>query len=224
MATASSDTIQLLLQTAEKLFADEGIDHVSLRRIVQASGQRNQSVLHYHFGSREGLVSEVINLRRAWLDRQRHLAFDRLEQQGVQAMPREILAASLSPLAVAIEATPWGRSYTLVAAQATFSPQLTDSQRLLRANTSSLARARRLLGAALPHIPRVRLNERMAWAHNTMLFGLAQWCREHPSDQVAQHVLSGALQDRVLALADFVGGAMVAPVCAELREASAKSL
>ena len=47
---------QLLLQTAEALFARKGIDAVSLNEINKAARQRNTSAMHYHFGSKEGLV------------------------------------------------------------------------------------------------------------------------------------------------------------------------
>jgi AcrR family transcriptional regulator len=50
-----------LMATAERLFAAEGIDAVSLRQITREAGQRNVMALQYHFGDREGLLVAVID-------------------------------------------------------------------------------------------------------------------------------------------------------------------
>ena len=55
-APAMAATPTQLLDVAERLFAERGIDNVSIREIVRASGQSNLSAAHYHFGTREALV------------------------------------------------------------------------------------------------------------------------------------------------------------------------
>jgi AcrR family transcriptional regulator len=54
-----------LILAAERLFAERGIEGVSLRQINQAANQKNIAAAHYHFGSRDGLVHAV--LRHRWL-------------------------------------------------------------------------------------------------------------------------------------------------------------
>ena len=49
-----------LVAAGERLFAERGIRAVSLREINKAAGQRNSSALHYHFGSREGLLRALL--------------------------------------------------------------------------------------------------------------------------------------------------------------------
>jgi AcrR family transcriptional regulator len=51
-----ADTRDRLITAAEELFAANGIEAVSLREIVRASGARNTAALQYHFGDRAGLV------------------------------------------------------------------------------------------------------------------------------------------------------------------------
>ena len=48
-----------LIETAERLFAEKGIDNVSLREINRAAGQKNVAALHYHFGTRESLLEAI---------------------------------------------------------------------------------------------------------------------------------------------------------------------
>ncbi|MDC0675689.1 TetR/AcrR family transcriptional regulator [Nannocystis radixulma] len=58
----SSETRELLLLTAERLFAEHGVEAVSNRQVSEAAGQLNNSAVGYHFGSKEDLV--VAMLRR----------------------------------------------------------------------------------------------------------------------------------------------------------------
>ena len=64
-------TREQLLDTAEKLFLAHGLDDVSLRTIVREAGQRNQSALQYHFGSRDGLIAAILNRRMQQLEARR---------------------------------------------------------------------------------------------------------------------------------------------------------
>jgi AcrR family transcriptional regulator len=49
-----------LLDAAERLLAEHGIDGVSLRGIGAAAGQGNPAVIQYHFGDKAGLINEII--------------------------------------------------------------------------------------------------------------------------------------------------------------------
>ena len=50
------------IDAAEALFAERGLDGVTTREILDAAGQKNQSALQYHFGSREGLILALVRL------------------------------------------------------------------------------------------------------------------------------------------------------------------
>jgi AcrR family transcriptional regulator len=53
-------TRDLLLDAAARLFAERGIDNVSIAEIVRAADQRNASAVHYHFGSRDEILRSVL--------------------------------------------------------------------------------------------------------------------------------------------------------------------
>jgi AcrR family transcriptional regulator len=57
---APRSTRDLLLDAAARLFAERGIDNVSIAEIVRGAHQRNASAVHYHFGSRDEILRSVL--------------------------------------------------------------------------------------------------------------------------------------------------------------------
>jgi AcrR family transcriptional regulator len=72
-------TRQKLVDAGTRLFAERGVDAVSLGEINRAAGQRNASALQYHFGGREGLLRAILApFAEAIRDRRRELIADAL--------------------------------------------------------------------------------------------------------------------------------------------------
>lgn len=69
-APDTPDTRHRLLDAAERLFAVHGFDAASLRAITAEAGA-NLAAVHYHFGSKDGLVREVFARRLAPLNQRR---------------------------------------------------------------------------------------------------------------------------------------------------------
>jgi AcrR family transcriptional regulator len=70
MADESGSTRDRLLAAAERLFLERGVNQVSVRAINAEAGL-NPGAVHYHFGSREGLVAALLEreLSPLWRDR-----------------------------------------------------------------------------------------------------------------------------------------------------------
>ena len=66
-------TKEQLVRTAERLFAEHGIDGVPLRRIGVEAGNANKSAVQYHFGSKENLIQAIFEFRVPSLTRRREL-------------------------------------------------------------------------------------------------------------------------------------------------------
>jgi AcrR family transcriptional regulator len=60
-----------LIEAAETLFGEMGIDGVSTRQIGAAIGSANNNVVAYHFGSKEKLVEAILHYRVAALELRR---------------------------------------------------------------------------------------------------------------------------------------------------------
>ena len=89
--SAPADTKKRLLDVAERLFAEEGFESVSLRSIT-AEAEANLAAVNYHFGSKEALIGAVVGRQVEPINRQR-LAL--LEEAGDA---RSIVAAFLDPV------------------------------------------------------------------------------------------------------------------------------
>jgi AcrR family transcriptional regulator len=82
MQPQADGTRARLISAAEKLFAERGIDGVSLREINRASGARNAVAVQYHFDDRAGVVRAIIAKHRPAVEAMRHELLDEYEAEG----------------------------------------------------------------------------------------------------------------------------------------------
>lgn len=97
-----------LIYAAERLFAEHGITGVSLRQINQAANQKNISAAHYHFGSRDGLATAVLEHRWIELDHRRRR---RLAAEGGDKDLRFFVEAMIDTLAEELQPRTEGNHY-----------------------------------------------------------------------------------------------------------------
>ncbi len=102
-----NDTKQRILDTAERLFAENGYSATSLRHVI-SEAQVNLASVHYHFGSKQELLDQVI-MRKAGPVNERRLEL--LKQFEAEANPEpvsveKILVAFILPAALLIESQP----------------------------------------------------------------------------------------------------------------------
>lgn len=73
MTGVPPSTQEQLVQVGERLFAQHGLDGVSLRQIGLAAGNANNSAVQYHFGSKDQLVRAIFEYRLPRLHARRAL-------------------------------------------------------------------------------------------------------------------------------------------------------
>lgn len=168
-----SDGRERLLDTAERLFAARGITGVSLREITEAAGQRNASVVQYHFGSRDGLVSAIVQRHMATVDADRA---SRLDDAVVAGEPIDVHTAMrilVEPLAACLTSTS-GRCYLRIVQHLVDMPVEVGAEASpLTTTNASLRRVGRLLADATRDLPRTVRVEREAQTTSFLLRALA---------------------------------------------------
>jgi AcrR family transcriptional regulator len=91
-----------LLATATRLFAERGLDGVSLREIVREAGIKHATAVQYHFGDREGLIQAILAPHETRVDTRRDAMLDEYEANGVADF-RSVAAILVRPLARELE-------------------------------------------------------------------------------------------------------------------------
>ena len=101
MTTALVDpatTAERLLDAAEVLFAERGIDAVSVRAVNAAAGA-NVAAVHYHFGSKDALLDAVLRRRMDALGERRRAMLASLPDCARRPTVPAVVEALVVPLA-----------------------------------------------------------------------------------------------------------------------------
>lgn len=112
-----SDTRERLLSAAERLFAERGIDGVSLREITRASGARNAIALQYHFDDRAGVVAAIMDKHLPEVEARRHAMLDEYEARGGDGDVRALASALVRPLAAKLADRDGGAEFLQIYAE-----------------------------------------------------------------------------------------------------------
>jgi AcrR family transcriptional regulator len=142
-------TRQKIISTAERLFAERGIDAVSLNEITRAAGQKNKSALSYHFGSKESLLLAIIEKHEPAILAQLNAYLDDLEQRKALTI-ESVVRAVVYPLASKLDDTDGGKYFLSILAQLTSCP----SMKLYTLRPDYLAREERIMKLFLVLTPR----------------------------------------------------------------------
>ena len=94
----SEDTRNQIKAAAQMLFARHGVDAVTVQEIVDAAGQRNNAALHYHFGTKEELIRQMVVDGAAVLDERRRGMLEEIEARGGPRSIREVLLVLVTPV------------------------------------------------------------------------------------------------------------------------------
>lgn len=102
-----TETQGKILDTAERLFGDQGYAGTSLRQIIAGAGV-NLAAIHYHFGSKEELLDHLV-MRKAGPVNQERLALLERYQADAGAAPvpvEKLLKAFLEPPLLRVKENP----------------------------------------------------------------------------------------------------------------------
>ncbi len=160
----------VILDTAERLFAEQGMESVSLRTINTEAGY-SVAALHYHFGTRDKLIDALISRRQTPIMARRKEFLDELEKEERPDIYR-ITEALVLPMAEPILENPelglrtikfFFRTYIDQASYGQTKDIIEESHRIFNG----------LLKRALPEIDQALLHQRWVIASELTFQGLA---------------------------------------------------
>jgi AcrR family transcriptional regulator len=197
MARDATQTRARLLRAGEVRFARDGVAGAKLSDIVRDAGQRNDSAVGYHFGSRQGMLAAIVAKHMEAMERHRSVPDD-----GA-GLP-EVVRAIVEPTA-ALLATEDGRDFLRIMEQvAAWSGLGTGRPNEVLAGTVIGAQLERLNDLLEPQLGTTLTRERVALLVTFLTAALAERARARESgtrqrlnhERFVGHlvnVLSGAL-------------------------------
>lgn len=220
---ATTTTKERLIEAAERLFAEHGIDAVSLREINRASGARNAIAVQYHFSDRAGVVRAILDKHTPDVEARRHAMLDQYEAEHVaggdgagpdgaadrDARIRTLAAALVRPLAAKLADPDGGPAFLQIYADLLNRPNPLMTPSVFEPRADSFGRWRKLI-KPLVEEDAVRLHRRF-----TSLL--------HAAVELGRRARSGPhADDRLFTswLIDVVAAVLAAPVSAETRRLS----
>lgn len=107
----SVSTQKALMLAAEKLIATKGIHNVSIRDIVIAAGQKNESALQYHFKSLQGLIDTIQAARELEIQEKRGELLAELLARKSKPSLRDLCCLMVKPAFLLAKADPGFRRF-----------------------------------------------------------------------------------------------------------------
>lgn len=200
-------TRQLLMDTAERLFAEHGIAEVSNRQITEAAGQSNNSVIAYHFGGKTDLI---LAISRAHAEPMEHRREELVAAAHGSSELRDHIGGLVRPFTehlATLGSSSWCARF---AAQVTTDPSLRDT--VVWENTASPA-MRTILAAIrdlTAHVPLSAAITRSQMARSAVVHTCAE--REAAFNQLDPHAAAEAWLRTGDELVDALTGLTTAPV------------
>jgi AcrR family transcriptional regulator len=201
---ARDTTKSRIITAAERLFAKDGIDAVSIRDITKAANA-NSAAIHYHFGSKHNLVLSVLEHRVAQLRDRRVELMTEVEQLDPPTA-RAVAGALVRPSAELAHSRRGGQHYvtfvTALSNHAKYAPMVNEVFEPLA------LRFLAVLGRVTPEVPEPVRALRFAVATEVVnrvfsnLGALERWMEAHAP---------GADVDITDELVDFIAAGLEAP-------------
>lgn len=150
------------------MFAESGIEGVSLRDVSLAAGQKNHNAAQYHFGDRLGLVAAVYENRMNVVEERRAPIVAATEDDDV----RGLVAAIVVPLVDVVAET--NGHYARFQARLRWEPTSWEALQRVAAG-GSFATAMRKLNKALGDVPRAIRHSRLDQLMTLIIGTIAGW-------------------------------------------------
>ena len=116
MPRNAEDTRAQIIEAAERLFAERGLESVSLREINREADQRNATALQYHFEDRSGLIQAIRAKHESAIDASRNPMLDAIEAGGSRTL-RDFATALVVPVSEKLADREGGRAYLRIMGQ-----------------------------------------------------------------------------------------------------------
>jgi AcrR family transcriptional regulator len=210
MTARGDQTRNQLLDVAEQMFGERGVNGVSLREIRLASGARNTAAIQFHFGDREGLVHALTARHMPRIAVLQQELYDAMDRDGRGDDPRSLVEVLVRPSADYLRQGSSERAWVKIMGDLGAEPELEPNEMALLAPEPALRVSRTLYDRLTAIVPTDIALERMVVLAQFAVHLCADRARlEDAPDESRPHASSDLFVEN---LVDMVTGALFAPV------------
>jgi AcrR family transcriptional regulator len=209
MTARGDETRNRLLDVAEQMFGDRGVNGVSLREIRLASGARNTAAIQFHFGDREGLVHALTARHMPRIAELQQDLYEVMVREG-RDDSRSLVEVLVRPSADYLRLGPSERAWVKIMGDLGAEPALEPNEMALLAPEPALRVSRRLYERLSSSVPEDVALERMIVLAQSAVHLCADRARleDAPCDR-RTHAPTELFVEN---LVDMITGALFAPV------------
>ncbi|MFK7976883.1 MAG: TetR/AcrR family transcriptional regulator [Halioglobus sp.] len=205
-ASRADETRSKLLFTALRLYAEEGLHAVSLRRISNEAGSRNSAAMHYHFENRLGVIKALVELiARELAVIARELKSEKSDERNIRTACREIL----KPLVRLPSQNVWGPDAVRFLSRMVSESDEEIATLVNEFYSPFFKKLDKALARELPHLPAQVRKLRLMFISTNVLHGVADaaWLKHSPLGDLSQFAEDTLLEH----LVDYLIGGLCAP-------------
>lgn len=206
----ASATRELILRTAERLFAEHGVYAVSNRQISEAAGQGNNAAVNYHFGTKTDLVRAIARKHGEQIEQLRKQMLAEIDDDSRDL--RTWVACLVRPTAEHLATLGTPTWFARFSAQVMTDPALRDIMVSQSQTSPSLNRILAGLNRCLPDLPAEVRAERDDMARQLMVHMTAE--RERALAE-GMPTPRASWRDAAEGLIDALVGLWLAPVTSQ---------
>lgn len=209
------DTKAAIMDAAEIVMAEHGVDGATVRAIVGMAGA-NTAAIHYHFNSREGLVEAMLRRHGGFVILRRHEMIAEFDRTGNAPTPIDVVNLLVDPrIEFLKEKGEAGRRATRFLARLQFDRSNQSDGKGLHIHVARKhfpevgVRMLELIGQACPEVSNEELQQRLTMAIDTMFQYLAnaefmtiKWTADEQRGEMLRHTAN---------LKTFLVGGLAAP-------------
>jgi AcrR family transcriptional regulator len=193
----SLNTRRLLVDAAEQLFAERGIDNTNFVDIARAAGQKNRNVLQYHFGDKESLINAVLDKHTTGIDIERGKMLDRLEAKGEYSL-HELVEALVHPVAAKLNDKDSGNKFLKINSQLMAAEGYADLRLERVQNLSEVQRLVKMIAKCVKGTNRKTFEARSLLMDCMLFHGLATYATRKTT--ASQKLFQRTLVDSITAM------------------------
>jgi len=196
-------TKERIIEVAERLFAEKGLDATSMRNITDAAGV-NLASINYHFGSKDGLIAAIFDRHLRPLNDARLAMLDLLDASTGDRPPdvEAVLEAFIRPaVALAVSKRRGKNPFHRLMGRCLSEPPYIAEKHVFPHFEAFIGRFNAALAKAVPGLTNVEVFWRGVFLAGSMHFALHAWSLENLPSKPAEPIEAEELIQQLISYA-----------------------